>query len=607
MANNLLSMLKVENKVHRSAFDLSYRNVLSADFGMLVPFDVREVVPGDNVSINASSFSRTVPLNSASFTRFREHMDYYFVPYRLLWRFSDAALVKMPNNNSALTSMPTRGEECKELPYFSDLSIKKYLTFLSSLATGSGPNKTKYCDDGGLPYRFSTERLLEYLGYGYRYDNSDNPELDIPDCTAFRALAYQKIYADFYRNDQWEDLVPYAYNCDYLQLNADSLDVPLYQNASSGFTAVNYSPLIMRYANYPKDIVTGVLPNSQYGGSVYVDVKNNLKVDDLNIKSFEFDVDGRQSIIDPLGVGSNSQLSSNNEGVTSVTANVSKVTNDPSSVRTVYNRFNVLALRQAQALQKYREITECHKKDYKHQIKAHYDVNVSDDRSDTCKYLCGNVSSMDLTSVTNTNFDNGSDPTIKGNLSSSNGCSCDNFIVREHGIIMGIYYAEPIIDYGDSVSPTLLNVDIESQFQPEFDKLGFEPVSAYAVADAAYASEYTTANGTPTIGYLPRYWQYKLVQDRVQDNALISFPSWTSRITLHDLNVNDPGDGDGGSQFYSMTYRSFKVCPFHANGVFSQLAPNFQNPVENYSTRILINFSNNCVMVRPMDEKGMPY
>ena len=604
MANKLLSMLQVNNKVHRSAFDLSYRNVLSADFGMLVPFDIREVVPGDNVSINASSFSRTVPLNSASFTRFREHMDYFFVPYRLLWRFSDAALVKMPNNNSALIGQPTHGEECTELPYFSDLNIKNYLTFLSSLDSRTTDNRI--CDDGGLPYSFSTVRLLEYLGYGNRNTNVDNPEYDIPDCTAFRALAYQKIYADFYRNDQWEELVPYAYNCDYLQLNDDSLDVPLRRNYTD-IINLNYTPLVMRYANYPKDIITGVLPSSQYGGSVYVDVKNNLKVDSLNIKSIEFGVDGRQQLIDPLGVGSKNQLSSTNDGVTSVSANVSRVTTAPSNVRSVYNRFNVLALRQAEALQKYREITECHKKDYKHQIKAHFDVNVSDDRSDTCKYLCGNVSTMDLTSVTNTNFDTGSDPTIKGNLSSSNGCSYDNFQVREHGIIMGIYYAEPILDYGDAVSPVLLNVDIDSQFQPEFDKLGFEPVSAYAVSDSVYASQYSSINDSPTIGYLPRYWQYKFVQDKVQDNALLSFPSWTSRVTLEDLNSNDFGIDDIVSHGYSMNYRTFKVCPFHANGVFSQLAPNLQHPIDNFSTRILLNFSNNCVMVRPMDEKGMPY
>lgn len=602
MANKLLSMLQVNNKVHRSAFDLSYRNVLSSDFGMLVPFDVREVVPGDNVTINASSFSRTVPLNSASFTRFREHMDYYFVPYRLLWRFSDAALTKMPNNNSATSPTPNPGQTCKDLPFFSDISIKNYINQLGQLP------KTA-CDDGGLPYRTSSLLLLEYLGYGNRSLTKDNSQFDIPDCTAFRALAYQKIYADFYRNDQWELLMPNCYNCDYLDIASDSMHVPLpvYTGNSANLFRNNYSPLTMRYANYPKDIVTGVLPSSQYGGAVYVDVDSRSFVAGLHINSFKFNVEGHDNTnMNNLGVDQDNKLASNSDSVNSVDVTVNKLENTPSNVQTAYNRFTVLALRQAQALQKYREITECHKKDYRHQIKAHYDVNVSDDRSDTCKYLCGSVSVMDLTSVTNTNFDNGSNPTIKGNLSSSNGCSIDNFQVREHGIIMGIYYAEPLLDYGDSVSPTLLNVDIDSQFQPEFDRLGFEPVSCYAVSSAFYSFKYTESNGSPTIGYLPRYWQYKLVQDKVQDNALVSFPSWTSRITLQDLNSTDPGLTTK-NQFYKMTYRSFKVCPFHVNAVFSQLAPSPNNELETFLPRILLNFSNNCVMVRPMDEKGMPY
>lgn len=602
MANKLLSMLQVNNKVHRSSFDLSYRNILSADFGMLVPFDVREVVPGDNVSINASSYSRTVPLNSASFTRFREHMDYYFVPYRLLWRFSDAAFTKMPNNNSATSPTALVGGTCKDLPYFSDIAIKNFINQIGQLP------KT-VCDDGGLPFKTSTLLLLQYLGYGNRSLTKEGSQIDIPDCTAFRALAYQKIYADFYRNDQWELIMPNCYNCDYLTINNDSMEVPLPFN--SGNNAVNfrnnYTPLIMRYANYPKDIVTGVLPSSQYGGAVYVDVDTRSYVAGLHINSFKFNVEGHDNTtMNNLGVDHDNKLASNSDTVNSVDVTVNQMENTPSNVQSAYNRFSVLALRQAQALQKYREITECHKKDYRHQIKAHFDVNVSDDRSDTCKYLCGNVSVMDLTPVTNTNFDNGSNPTIKGNLSSSNGCSIDNFQVREHGLIMGIYYAEPLLDYGDSVSPTLLNVDIDSQFQPEFDRLGFEPLSCYAVSSAPYSFNYTKKHGSPTIGYLPRYWQYKLVQDKVQDNALSAFPSWTSRITLQDLNSTDPGLSST-SQFYTMSYRSFKVCPFHVNAVFSQLAPTPNNPIDTYQPRILLNFSNNCVMVRPMDEKGMPY
>lgn len=600
MAKNLLSALKVNNKPHRAAFDLSYRNILAADFGQLVPFDVREVVPGDVVSLNASSFSRTVPLNSASFTRFREHMDYYFVPYRLLWRFSDSALIKVPNNNSAVSDRPVFGEEVKELPYFTSVGISSYLSSLDSLVMT--PTQLA-CDDGGLPYGKTTRQLLEFLGYGERSAHVDNPEYDSPDCCAFRALAYQKIYADFYRNDQWEQLVPYSYNCDFITPSSNTRELKLFPpKLTPDMSSVNYTPLVMRYANYPKDIVTGLLPSSQYGGAVYVDVSSSLFTDSSAKPNISLGVQTGNNL-KPLGITSNGALATSSVNSPSVST---KVTNmDSIPVKSAFNRFNVLALRQAQALQKYREITECHKLDYKHQIKAHFDVNVSDDRSDSCKYLCGNVTTMDLTPVTNTTFTDDSDPTIKGNLSSSNGCSYNSFNVREHGIIMGIYYAEPLLDYGDSIAPSLLNVDTDSVFQPEFDKLGFEAVSVYAVSSPRYSTDYVDINGSPTIGYLPRYWQYKIPQDRVQNSAFAAFPSWTSRVTLEDLNRT--GQDESGESGYSMTWRSFKVSPSHVNGVFTAQAPYPSYEVDSYKPRILLNFSNNCVMVRPMDATGLPY
>ena len=602
MAKNLLSSLKVNNKPHRAAFDLSYRNILAADFGQLIPFDIREVVPGDVVSINASSFSRTIPLNSASFTRFREHMDYYFVPYRLLWRFSDAALVKVPNNNSATSPHPVLGESIKELPYFSSHGISTYLGQLNSLTIT--PDQLA-CDDGGLDYSYSTPLLLEYLGYGERTAHEDNPEYDSPDCCAFRALAYQKIYADYYRNDQWESLVPYAYNCDYILPSDISKEVKLYAPAlSPDMSRVNYTPLVMRYANYPKDIITGVLPSSQYGGAVYVDVDGRFTGSVPNIKELGLTF-SHGSNLQSVGLNADNALSTQTSGSSNGSVAISHTSADPIHVNSIINRFNVLALRQAQALQKYREITECHKLDYKHQIKAHFDVNVSDDRSDSCKYLCGNVSNMDLTAVTNTTFTQNEEPTIKGNLTSNNGCSLNNFNVREHGVIIGIYYAEPLLDYGDSIAPTLLNVDTNSVFQPEYDKLDFEAVSAYAVSSPRYAYEYSDNNGSPTIGYLPRYWQYKIPQDRVQNSAYAAFPAWTSRVTLEDLNLTN--QDEAGTSGYTMSWRSFKVCPFHVNGVFTALAPYPSFSVDNYKPRILLNFSNNCVMVRPMDATGLPY
>ena len=64
-------------------------------------------------------------------------------------------------------------------------------------------------------------------------------------------FAYQKIYYDFYSNNQWEKHLAYTYNVDYW-------------DGKSPLT-VSGDMLKLRYANYPKDYFMGILPNSQYG------------------------------------------------------------------------------------------------------------------------------------------------------------------------------------------------------------------------------------------------------------------------------------------------------------------------------------------------------
>ena len=64
-------------------------------------------------------------------------------------------------------------------------------------------------------------------------------------------FTYQKIYYDFYSNNQWEKHLAYTYNVDYWDGKS-----PL---------VVSGDMLKLRYANYPKDYFMGVLPSSQYG------------------------------------------------------------------------------------------------------------------------------------------------------------------------------------------------------------------------------------------------------------------------------------------------------------------------------------------------------
>ena len=77
----------------------------------------------------------------------------------------------------------------------------------------------------------------------------------------FPLLAYQKIYQDFFRWSQWEKSNPASYNVDYFT----GVSPSLVESLPSSFSAYWDSDTMfdLKYCNWNKDMLMGVLPNSQ--------------------------------------------------------------------------------------------------------------------------------------------------------------------------------------------------------------------------------------------------------------------------------------------------------------------------------------------------------
>jgi hypothetical protein len=82
--SNLFSYGTVKNRPARSGFDLSNRFAFTAKAGELLPVYWKLLLPGTKVNLKDSHFTRTMPVNTAAFTRIREYFDWYFVPLRLI-------------------------------------------------------------------------------------------------------------------------------------------------------------------------------------------------------------------------------------------------------------------------------------------------------------------------------------------------------------------------------------------------------------------------------------------------------------------------------------------------------------------------------------------
>lgn len=249
--------------VHRSSFDLSSKKLFTAKVGEILPCYWQIAIPGTKYRISSDWFTRTVPVNTAAYTRIKEYYDFYAVPLRLISRALPQAFTQMADYMTSAASNTSNTEMLTSVPYTT-------LNLLSlSLQTINGKD---VFDDAGLPYVYGASKILDLLGYGSflsttntakdavtsAYFGSDLEDADNPlvysvsqTVNLLPLLAYQKIYYDFFSDSQWEKHLAYAYNVDYW----------------NGKSQLNLAPemLQLRYANYPKDYFMGILPNSQYG------------------------------------------------------------------------------------------------------------------------------------------------------------------------------------------------------------------------------------------------------------------------------------------------------------------------------------------------------
>ena len=153
MANNSIFQRNAHRaNLQRNAFDLSFASKFTASVGMLLPCFCKEVNPNEHFRINPQLFLRTVPMNSAAYVRLKQYCEFYFVPYRLLWRGFGQFIAGTSNQFSV--SLPD-GSKFDSVPHY---TFRQILDFLRS-----NPNAKDSC---GYPYRDGAVRILDLLGYG---------------------------------------------------------------------------------------------------------------------------------------------------------------------------------------------------------------------------------------------------------------------------------------------------------------------------------------------------------------------------------------------------------------------------------------------------------
>lgn len=136
MANKVLGMHRLKNKVTRNAFDLSHRHMFTAQVGELLPVFTQWVNPNETFRLGYSGKTRTAALNTDAFTRIRENIQYYFVPFQSLWKYFEQQVNNMTRgdagqNISKFASSSTEASSITtSLPYVSYVDLSFWLRLM---------------------------------------------------------------------------------------------------------------------------------------------------------------------------------------------------------------------------------------------------------------------------------------------------------------------------------------------------------------------------------------------------------------------------------------------------------------------------------------------
>ena len=603
---NLFSYGSVRNKPARSGFDWSEHFSFTAKAGELLPVYWKMLLPGTKVNLNLSSFTRTMPVNTAAYTRVKEYYDWYFVPLRLINKSIGQALVQMQDQPVQATSIVANKSVTLDLPWTNAATMYTLLDY--AYQTLSGVDKDKNLN--GFSKAATSAKLLRYLRYGNCYYTSTrgetlaNMNFGLSSKNDFNLLAaknvsfnvlplaaYQKIYCDWFRFEQWENACPYTYNFDYY-------------NGGNVFNGVTANPedfwsndniLSLRYANYNKDLFMGVMPSSQFGSVATVSLSSGVIDNKLYASSNSVD-----QVVYPN--------SSDNPTTIRIMGTNAFSNGIPLHIKaeSLSASFNILSFRIAEATQKWKEVTQCAKQGYKEQLEAHFNVKLSEALSDHCRYIGGTSSGITISEVLNTNLDTSTSAAeIKGKgVGGSFGS--ETFETNEHGILMCIYHAVPVLDYLRSGQDLQLLSTLATDLPiPEFDHIGMEALPIETLFNEYSEHGSNIVDDIPVLGYVPRYIAYKTSVDWVSGAFETTLDSWVAPLTIEQQTSKLAYDAVSGGEVtfgYSMTYGFFKVTPRVLDSIFVTPCNDTWD-----TDQFLVNVSFNVKPVQNLDYNGMPY
>lgn len=568
---NVNSKPKYQAHLSKTGFDVSQTFNFSSSCGHILPVWYDIANPGEHYSLSTNLFTRTQPLASAPMVDIDEYVDWFFVPFSLLYGNFDSWIYGINDQHSSLMVNQLKDGASIALPCI-DATGGNYTSAPKGIV--ASPTTRKVTNTGEPVFEDwdrMASRLCDHLEQVPFEALHKGSRFSFP---FYNFAAYQCICDRYYRNTQYVSSNVKSYNFDDLlgspksYLGWSNTSGAVEPQKSTEIDGIRVCDLFrLHYRPYALDYFTNVQPSPLQNATNMLYTATNVKgsniqpsVDtDMLLRVNNWLSEGNKSelvsLVDISGSGSfidqNFGLGSN-EGGGKIYSNTSvNFSPDLSSLR---NSF---------AIEKLLSITQRAGKHYDDQTLAHFGIKTDKDKYHDVLCIGQHKQQIHIGEVIATATTAGDESSTLGEIAGKGYGNGDSkkisFDVPCHGIIMACYSCVPRLKRQIDVNKLNMRVHREDFFQPELDNLGMQPLFAYELNGQPFSPQsennmgdnapYTSPNSL-VCGWQYRYMESKVKYDRTSKAFLPEYPfqSWTITTDFKSP-IQVPGTISTGNMF----------------------------------------------------------